>query len=145
MRKRRLLRRSLMATTWRSPLRAGSQPRLKTYFAICERHEERMIWENSHGHRMAQSVVPVGQTRTKSNVRVTSVWLPNVLQNSPSLATATIVRHNNIAGVTSALGHKRTWKLVRVMSALPPKSRHRSQRLACPLCTTSGHQLVALT
>src|SRR5215467_5082960 len=88
-----------MATTWRSPLRAGSQPRLKTYFAICERHEERMIWENSHRHRMAQSVVPVGQTQTKSNVRVTSVWLPNVLQNSPSLATATIVRHNNIAGV----------------------------------------------
>ena len=81
-----------------------------------------MIWENSHGHRMAQSVVPVGQTQTKSNVRVTSVWLPNVLQNSPSLATATIVRHNNIAGVTSALGHKRTWKLVRVMSALPPKA-----------------------
>jgi hypothetical protein len=42
-----------------------------------------MIWENSHGHRMAQSVivsVPVGQTQTKSNVRVTSVWLPNVLQ-----------------------------------------------------------------
>jgi hypothetical protein len=25
------------------------------YFAICERHEERIIWENSHGHRMSKA------------------------------------------------------------------------------------------
>ena len=57
------------------PLRAGSQRRLKTYFAICERHEERMIWENSYGHRMPKGVianVPVRPTWIKSNVRVTS-------------------------------------------------------------------------
>ena len=30
-----------MAIQWQSPLRAGGQPRLKTSFAICERHEDR--------------------------------------------------------------------------------------------------------
>jgi hypothetical protein len=67
-----------MTTTWRSPLRAGSQRRLKTYFAICERQEERMIWKNRYGHRMPKGVipnVPVRPTRTKSNVRVTSALL----------------------------------------------------------------------
>src|SRR5262249_15697135 len=31
----------LITTTWRSPLRSGGQFRLKTSFAICERHEDR--------------------------------------------------------------------------------------------------------
>src|SRR5690348_13400273 len=39
-----------MATTWRRSTRAAGQPRLKTSFDICEKHEERMIWQNSHAH-----------------------------------------------------------------------------------------------
>ena len=32
------------------------------------------------------------------------------------------MRRSKAGGLMSALGHKRTWKLVRVMSALPPKA-----------------------
>jgi hypothetical protein len=37
-------------------------------------------------------------------------------------------------------GQKRTSRHVRFMSALPPKSRHPSERLTCPLCAINGLQ-----
>jgi hypothetical protein len=39
----------------------------------------------------------------------------------------------------SALGHKRTFSEVFVMSALPPKSGHQLSALRCPLCAKNRH------
>ena len=59
----------LMATTWRSPLRAGGQPRLKTFFVICERREERIIRGTSHGEHMPK----VWQARLRRHLRFCQV------------------------------------------------------------------------
>jgi hypothetical protein len=40
----------------------------------------------------------------------------------------------------SALGHKRTFRHVRPMSALPPESGHSPAALRCPLWARSGHR-----
>ena len=40
----------------------------------------------------------------------------------------------------SALGHKRTFREVRTMSALPPKSGHQTLQTECPLSARSGHR-----
>ena len=42
----------------------------------------------------------------------------------------------------SALGHKRTCAVQKVMSALPPKADMCSGTSACPLCANSGHSAV---
>ena len=39
----------------------------------------------------------------------------------------------------SALGHKQTFAVQNVMSALPPKADMCSATSACPLCANSGH------
>ena len=43
-------------------------------------------------------------------------------------------------GSMSALGHKRTFAVQNVMSALPPKADMCSATRRCPLCANSGHQ-----
>ena len=42
----------------------------------------------------------------------------------------------------SALGHKQTFAVQNVMSALPPKADICSAQSRCPLCANSGHSAI---